>query len=95
MGTQFYIVLSVKTIAGPECFGKFFIGNKRSQAMTVFQSLKGDRVIDNRHKLLIEVMECAGDLPLNIDMVGCTLEQFGENCKIIAREAFKTADAGQ
>ena len=39
--------------------------------------------------LQIDLMETKNNLPVNIKVIGCTLEQLAENCKIITKEVFK------
>lgn len=89
METQFYIVLTLKTHKGPESFAKFFIGNKRDKAFAIFNKLKGIKDISDKDILYIDFMETKENLPVNLDMITCTLEQLAENCRIITKELFK------
>jgi hypothetical protein len=41
MDTQFYIVFNVKTVNGPQAFGRFYIGDNRERASEIFQLLEG------------------------------------------------------
>jgi hypothetical protein len=34
-------------------------------------------------------METKNGLPVNMQMIGCSLEDLAENCKIITKETFK------
>ena len=97
MTTQFYIVLNVKTIKGPESFGRFFIGNNRERAYEVFMQMKGTAA-DEKNVLYLDFMETVDGLPLNLKMITCTLSQLGENCENITKEVFKLfnlEDTGQ
>jgi hypothetical protein len=87
--THFDISLNIKTADGFECFGKFSIGNDRDAAYHVFQKLKGSKKVTDKSILTLELMEIRRGLPLNIQLMSCTLEQLAENCKIITKETFK------
>jgi len=39
--------------------------------------------------LTMELMEMLNDLPYNLKIISCTLEDIGENCKLISKEIFK------
>jgi hypothetical protein len=39
--------------------------------------------------LQMDLMETKNNLPVNIKVIGCTLEEMAENCKVITKEAFK------
>ena len=39
--------------------------------------------------LQMDLMETKNNLPVNIKVLGCTLEEMAENCKTIAKETFK------
>jgi hypothetical protein len=89
METIFYILLYIKTPQGFESFGRFYIGNKNELAWQLFDKLKGsEEEIDDRI-LQMDLMETRNNLPVNIKVIGCTLEEMAENCKVIAKEAFK------
>lgn len=85
----FYVVLSIKTGDGFESFGKFNLGNKRKAAAEIFSLLKGTSRVDEKTMLTIDLVETKNDLPLNLHIMGCTLEELAHNCKIIAKETFK------
>jgi hypothetical protein len=85
----FHIILNIKTGKGFECFGKFFVGNNRQSATTIFQKLSGKTDVDEKTILSLELMETKQGLPLNLQIIGCTLQELAENCKIITKETFK------
>jgi hypothetical protein len=89
METKFYILLSMKTITGPESFGQFFIGNNKAAANAIFRKLKGTPDVDESKVLYLEFMETRDSLPVNLKLIACTLEQLAENCKLITKEIFK------
>jgi hypothetical protein len=89
METAFYILLYMKTPKGFESFARFFVGNNKELAIYLFDKLKGTAdKIENRI-LQMDLMETRNNLPVNIKMLGCTLEEMAENCKVITKEAFK------
>ena len=89
METQFYITITMKTVKGLECFGKFFIGNHRERAYAIFQKLQGMHEVSESNVLYIDFMETKMGLPVDLDVITCTLGQLAENCKIITKELFK------
>ena len=91
METHFYIRFIMKTKTGPETFAHFFMGNSRSSAMSAFSNLKGNREVHESDLLLLEFMETREGMPVNLDVMSCTLQELGENCKIITKELFKSA----
>lgn len=88
MDTQFYIVLNLQTSKGPESFARFFIGNNRQRAYDIFLQMKGTEV-DEKNLLYLDFMETVESLPVNLNMITCTLDQLAENCRIIIKEVFK------
>jgi hypothetical protein len=90
METQFYITFMLKTVQGLKTFAKYFIGNDKERAITIFQSLKGTHDVSETNVLFIEFIETKGELPINLDVISCTLNELAENCKIITKELFKS-----
>lgn len=89
METTFYIVLNIKTANGFETYGKFFIGNEKRVARSIFDKLKGSREVSEDDIIHVDFMETVDGLPVNIKMLNCSLAQLTENCKIITKEVFK------
>jgi len=89
METQFYIVFNLRTPEGWESFAKFFIGNKRKDAVELFSMLKGMQEIQENFPLSIDFMETRDGLPVNLKMINCSLSQLGENTVIITKELFR------
>ncbi|MFI5187315.1 MAG: hypothetical protein ACHQF0_11355 [Chitinophagales bacterium] len=85
----FYILVNIKTSNGFQTFGKFFLGSDRRLADNIFRKLKGTKKISKDTILNLELIETKNELPQNIQMISCTLEELAENCKIITRETFK------
>jgi len=89
MESKFYILLSMKTPTGPESFAQYFIGNDRNAAQAIFRKLERTPDVDERNVLFLDFMETKDDLPVNLELINCTLEQLAENCKVITKEIFK------
>ena len=87
--STFYVLLSIRTGDGFESFGKFNLGNKRKAAADVFRQLRGTPKVDEKTMLTIDLVETVKDLPVNLQILGCSLEDLTYNCKIIAKETFK------
>ena len=87
--SEFYIVLNVKSGKDFQTFGKFFLGSHRKFADSVFKKLKGNKKVSNASVLYIELMETNNELPVNIQVLSCTLDELSENCKMITKETFK------
>ena len=94
METQFYITLTLKTCNGPEPFAKFFIGNNRSKAHAIFHKLHGTNEVNEKNVLYLDFIEAHEGLPVNLNVISCTLKQLMENCKIITKEVFKLNNLG-
>lgn len=89
METAFYIVFNIKTPQGFESFARFYIGDSDKLARNLFEKLKGSGDNLDDCILQMDLMETINNLPQNINVLGCTLEEMAENCKEITKEAFK------
>jgi hypothetical protein len=87
--SKYYIVLNIKTGSDYYCFGKFFLGSDVNLADNIFRKLKGNKKVDKNTLLYLELIETKNELPQNIQMISCTLDELAENCKIITKETFK------
>ena len=87
--TTFNIRLNIKTCNGFECFGKFFLGNKREFATRIFNQMKGTKNIDDKSILQFDLVESINGLPASIQVISCSLEELAENCKFITKETFR------
>ena len=81
--------MNIKTCHGFECFGKFFLGNKREFATSIFDQLKGEKTLDEKNVLQFDLVESINGLPASIQVISCSLEELAENCKFITKETFK------
>jgi hypothetical protein len=90
MSIEYRITLHARTVSGFDTFGEFFIGNDREAAKELFDNLKGssDNVEDGL--LIMELREINRNLPFDIRMINCTLDQLADNCRLITKNQFKT-----
>lgn len=94
MQSHFCIKLNLKTSNGYETFGKFSIGSEREHAYSIFRKLKGSDKVSEGNVLSLELCELRNELPVNIQLITCTLEELAENCRTITREIFKLHNLG-
>ncbi|HQV56284.1 MAG TPA: hypothetical protein PLX17_12240 [Chitinophagaceae bacterium] len=87
--TAYYILINIKTANGFESIGKFFIGNNSEAADALFYQLQGSSDVDENTMLSMELMETVRELPQNIRIISCSLEQLAFNCRIITKDTFK------
>jgi hypothetical protein len=85
----FYVLLRIRTSEGFESFGKFNLGNNRKAAEQVFGEFQGRPEVDEKTALTIELMETNNELPLNLNVLACTLDELAHNTRLIAKEMFK------
>jgi len=89
MRAGFYIVLNIKTATGFEKYGKFFIGEDAAISDAIFKSLSGSEEPSEKNLLQIDLIEIKHDLPVNVKLLSCTLDEMTENFRIITKEIFK------
>ncbi|MDB5018623.1 MAG: hypothetical protein JWQ84_3455 [Mucilaginibacter sp.] len=95
MKSQFYILISLRTTRGFKTYGQYFLGNDRKVAQHIFSLLTGDETIGNKTMLHLDFMEMVDELPVKIKTIGCTLEELGCNCKLIAKEIFRISNLNE
>lgn len=94
METAFYIILNIKTPSGFESFGKICIGKDSQSATTLFRQLSGLEPPCDDCALQLDLVELRDGLPVNLQVLGCTLQQLAENIKLITKETFKALNMG-
>ena len=87
--TTFYIVLNLRTCNGYESFGKFSIGNNKRIATDIFPRPKGKQIVNDKSNIQLDLMELVNGLPVNIQMISCSLDELADNCKFITIETFR------
>ena len=86
--TKFYIGINIKTIDGFDNIGKFYIGNNREAVSKIFTQLQGSPKVTEKSMLTLELMETIHNLPINLHLISCTLEELAYNCRTITKEVF-------
>ena len=94
MERKFYIELNMKTADGFERFGCFELGSDRGFAIGLFGGLAGRPAEDDSEVLHMDLVEKRGGLPMNMQVVSCTVEELGKNIKYLTRELFKKINLG-
>ena len=89
METQFYILLSIKTLRGFEAYGQYFLGNDREAATDLFAQLKGNQDIHDPLLLHVDLMETIDEIPSQIKTICCTLDELSYNIKLITKQIFR------
>lgn len=89
MHSGFYIKVHIRKGDTFECLAQFFLGEERKFARNVFKKLIGSEKVDEANILLLDLVETSNGLPVNMDMIACTLEELAENSKVITKEVFK------
>ena len=89
MKHTFHIMLNMKTPNGFESIGKFCIGSNREVSNALYAMLQGKDSLQESDILHMDLVETIDSLPVNIQVISCTLEEFAANCKVIIKELFK------
>lgn len=88
MESEYRIALHGRSPTGLEVYGEFYIGNSHTEAIRLFQMLKGHPERIKEGILFMELRCNSRGLPSDIKMKSCTLEEVTENCKIITKYLF-------
>ena len=89
MFSKYYIELNMKTTDGFERFGCFELGADRGFSMGLFAGLTGHPADDDTGVLHMDLVEKRNGLPMNMQVISCTVEELGRNMKYLTRELFK------
>jgi len=89
MFSKYYIELNMKTIDGFERFGCFELGSDRGFSLGLFAGLAGRPADDDTGVLHMDLVEKRNGLPMNMQVISCTVEELGRNMKYLTRELFK------
>ena len=89
METTYRIIVDITTAQGLLEVGSFYLGNDLAFARTTFDNLEGLPVSDTAI-IRMSLMETGRDsIPKCLNSIGCILNEYAENCKIITRDVFK------
>ena len=88
--SHYNIIVNIKTAAGILEVGNFLIGDDDEFARATFSSLKGNNNINDGGILRMDLIETKNQaLPLLLESITCSLDQYLENCRIVTRDVFK------
>lgn len=88
MKSEYQIALHIKSPRGFENYAVFFIGTDGEAAKELFHTFKGSRENVEDAVLVIELRREFRGLPIDIRMIGCTLNEMLENVKAITKHRF-------
>jgi len=89
MNSRYYIELNMKTGDGFERFGCFDLGDDRGFSVSLFAAMEGRPANEDSGVLHMDLVEKKDGLPMNMQVISCTVEQLGRNLKHLTRELFK------
>ncbi len=95
METQFYILLSLKTVKGFVNYAQYFIGDDRAAAEELFGRLQGTPAPGDNLALHIDLMEVVNELPVKVRTIGCTMDELIENHKLLTCAMFRLHNLGE
>jgi len=85
----------MKTAKGFERFGCFDLGCDREFASRLFSALEGQPPTDEEGVLHMDLVEKREKLPVNIQVISCSIGELCLNIRIITRELFKRTNLGE
>lgn len=88
----FYIDISIQTSEGPRRFARFELGSDGEASRDLFKKLRGSAEINQKEMLYIELMETVNELPINLDIITCNLQELGVNSMLITQEIFRVSN---
>jgi hypothetical protein len=88
MFQEYRITIHLKTVHGFETFAEFFLGNSCTASRELFRQLKGTPIQNQEGILIMELAGLVRGLPVEVDMLSCSLEELGDNCKVITKYLF-------
>jgi hypothetical protein len=95
MATEYRVALHARTASGFDTIGEFYIGHDRRTANQLFKTLKGSPDNIENGVLFMELREISRGLPLDIQIVHCTLDEVAENCRLITKNQFKAINLSE
>lgn len=90
MSVEYHIALHLKSPAGLETYGSFYVGSSPAGAKRFFRSLKGSSDEPGEGLLLMELRAIWRGLPIDIQMKYCTLDELTDNCRAIIKYLFNS-----
>lgn len=93
MQPAYYITVWVKAQDDYDQIARVCLGNDRAFAVSLFQGLRCSKQIRNSELLQLDLVESISEVPVTIDIIACTLEQYAYNSRLLAMELLKRHNA--
>ncbi|WP_291910703.1 hypothetical protein [Chitinophaga sp. CB10] len=88
--TTYHLTVNIQTPKGMLETGTFFLGADRQFAETIFDNMAGSKDLAKYPSIRLDLLASTGDLlPVCLKRMGCNLEQYAGNCKMLTRELFR------
>lgn len=90
MDPVFHLTVNIQTPKGMLEIGSFFLGTEIKFAENTFSQLEGSTNIISYPSIRLDLI-CTSrrDLPVCLKSMGCNLEQYANNCRMLTKEIFK------
>jgi hypothetical protein len=96
MNPVYEITISIKTPAGLTQIGSLSLGAGKQFALSTFDSLKGETGDTQDAPIRLCLVEKTGQTSARqLKCIGCILNEYAANAKLIVRDVFKVHNLGQ
>ena len=89
MEASYHVTVNIQTPMGMLEIGNFFLGTEKSFAEETMDELEGSNNLGAASIRLDLLSTTLDNLPVCIKSIGCNLDQYASNCKILTREVFR------
>lgn len=79
-----YITVWVKARDDYEQIARVCLGKDKVFAAGLFKQLRGNKEVRNSELLQFDLVEHISEVPVTIDIIACTLEQYAHNSRVLA-----------
>jgi hypothetical protein len=91
MDTGYEISVTIKTSKGAVETDSFYVGGEQEFALSIFGGLRGSADEGKPAVISMSLIEARGKKPpKKLGSIACTLDEYAENCKRVARDLFKS-----
>ena len=90
MQPGYFITVWVKAKDDYEQIARICLGENKTFANNLFHELRGSKEVRNSELLQLDLVEHIADIPVTIDIIACTLEQYAYNSRVLAAELLKS-----
>jgi len=93
MQPAYYITVWVKARDEYEQIARVSLNDDKMFAQNLFHQLRGSKEVRDNELLQLDLVENVAAVPVTIDIIACTLEQYAHNSRILATELLKLHNA--